>query len=42
MSAGFGERKAPDGSPLGRLPRSGREAADVYGGLPATEPHATS
>ena len=26
----FGERKAPDGTPLGRPPGSGRKAADIY------------
>ena len=26
----FGERKAPDGTPLGRPPGSGRKAADLY------------
>ena len=38
----FGERKAPDGTPLGRAPGSGRKAADVYAGLLAAEPHATA
>ncbi len=38
----FGERKAPDGSPLGRPPGSGRKAADIYARLLAAEPHATA
>ena len=38
----FGERKAPDGSPLGRPPDSGRKAADIYTKLLAAEPHATA
>ncbi len=38
----FGERKAPDGSPLGRPPGSGRKAADLYARLLAAEPHATA
>jgi hypothetical protein len=38
----FGERKAPDGSQLGRPPGSGRNAADLYAQLLAAEPHATS
>ena len=38
----FGERKAPDGTPLGRPPGSGRKAADVYKLLLAAEPHATA
>jgi hypothetical protein len=38
----FGERKAPDGTPLGRPPGSGRKAADVYARLLAAEPHATA
>ena len=38
----FGQRKAPDGSPLGRPPRAGRIAADVYARLLAAEPHATA
>jgi hypothetical protein len=37
----FGERKAPDGAPLGRPPGSGRKAAGIYAGLLAAEPHAT-
>jgi hypothetical protein len=38
----FGERKAPDGTPLGRPPGSGRKAADVCARLLAGEPHATA
>ena len=38
----FGERKAPDGTPLGRPPNSGRKAADLYAVLLAAEPHATA
>ena len=38
----FGERKAPDGTPLGRPPGSGRKAADLYTALLAAEPHATA
>jgi conjugative relaxase-like TrwC/TraI family protein len=38
----FGERKAPDGTPLGRPPGSGRKAADIYTQLLAAEPHATA
>jgi hypothetical protein len=38
----FGERKAPDGTPLGRPPNSGRKAADIYAKLLAAEPHATA
>jgi hypothetical protein len=38
----FGERKAPDGTPLGRPPGSGRKAADVYARLLAAEPHAAA
>jgi hypothetical protein len=36
----FGQRKAPDGTPLGRPPGDGRKAADIYAGLLAGEPHA--
>jgi hypothetical protein len=36
----FGERKAPDGTQLGRSPGSGRKAAGIYAGLLAAEPHA--
>ena len=39
----FGERQAPDGTPLGLRPASGRlKVADVYAALLATEPHATA
>jgi conjugative relaxase-like TrwC/TraI family protein len=38
----FGERKAPDGTPLGRPPDGGRKIADVYARLLAAEPHATA
>src|SRR5438132_4011380 len=38
----FGERKAPDGAPLGRPPDKGRKAADIYEKLLAVEPHATA
>jgi conjugative relaxase-like TrwC/TraI family protein len=38
----FGERKAPDGTQLGRPPGSGRKAAEIYGQLMAAEPHATA
>jgi conjugative relaxase-like TrwC/TraI family protein len=38
----FGERKAPDGTPLGRPPDGGRKAADLYAALLAGEPHATA
>jgi hypothetical protein len=38
----FGERKAPDGTQLGRPPGSGRKAADIYASLLAAEPHATA
>ena len=38
----FGERKAPDGTQLGRPPDSGRKAADLYAQLLAAEPHATA
>ncbi len=38
----FGERQAPDGTPLGRPPASGRKAAEVYAALLAAEPHATA
>ena len=37
----FGERKAPDGTQLGRPPGNGRKAADLYARLLAAEPHAT-
>jgi len=38
----FGERMAPDGTPLGRPPGNGRKAADAYAKLLAAEPHATA
>jgi conjugative relaxase-like TrwC/TraI family protein len=38
----FGERKAPDGTQLGRAPGSGRKAADIYDRLLEAEPHATA
>ena len=38
----FGERKAPDGTQLGRPPADGRKAADAYAALLAAEPHATA
>ena len=38
----FGRRQAPDGTPLGRAPASGRTAAEVYKALLAAEPHATA
>jgi conjugative relaxase-like TrwC/TraI family protein len=38
----FGERKAPDGTPLGRPPGSGRRAEDIYAQLLKGEPHATA
>ena len=38
----FGQRKAPDGTPLSRPPDGGRKIADVYARLLATEPHATA
>ena len=38
----FGERKAPDGTQLGRPPGNGRKAADLYVQLLAAEPHATA
>jgi hypothetical protein len=38
----FGERKAPDGTALGRPPDNGRKAADIYARLLAAEPHATA
>jgi conjugative relaxase-like TrwC/TraI family protein len=38
----FGERKAPDGTPLGRPPGGGRKATDIYAQLLAAEPHATA
>ena len=38
----FGQRKAPDGTPLSRPPDGGRKIADVYAQLLAAEPHATT
>ena len=38
----FGERKAPDGTRLGRPPGDGRKAADLYARLLAAEPYATA
>ena len=38
----FGQRKAPDGTRLGKPPDGGRKAADVYARLLAAEPHATA
>jgi hypothetical protein len=38
----FGERKAPDGTQLGRPPGGGRKAADLYAQLLVAEPHATA
>jgi conjugative relaxase-like TrwC/TraI family protein len=38
----FGQRKAPDGTSLGKLPDGGRKAADLYARLLAAEPHATA
>jgi hypothetical protein len=38
----LGERKAPDGTPLGRPPGNGRKAADIYARLLTAEPHATA
>ena len=38
----FGQRKAPDGTPLGKPPGDGRKAQDTYARLLAGEPHATA
>ena len=38
----FGERKAPDGTQLGRPPGNGQNAASIYTRLLAAEPHATA
>jgi hypothetical protein len=38
----FGQRKAPDGTPLGRPPGGGRKAQDIYARLLVGEPHATA
>ena len=38
----FGQRKAPDGTQLGKPPGNGRKAADIYTRLLSAEPHATA
>ena len=38
----FGQRKAPDGTPLGRPPGGGQNAAGIYARLLAAEPQATA
>ena len=38
----FGERKTPDGTPLGRPPSGSKKAASIYAGLLAAEPQATA
>jgi conjugative relaxase-like TrwC/TraI family protein len=38
----FGQRKAPDGTRLGKPRDGGRKAADLYARLLAAEPHATA
>jgi conjugative relaxase-like TrwC/TraI family protein len=38
----FGQRKAPDGTQLGKPPDGGRKAAELYARLLAAEPHATA
>ena len=38
----FGQRRAPDGTPLGRPPDGGRKIAELYARLLAAEPHATT
>ena len=38
----FGQRKAPDGTRLGKRPDGGRKVADIYARLLAAEPHATA
>jgi conjugative relaxase-like TrwC/TraI family protein len=38
----FGQRKAPDGTRLGKPTDGGRKTADVYARLLAAEPHATA
>jgi hypothetical protein len=38
----FGEREAPDGTPLGRPPGSGQNTAGIYARLLAAEPQATA
>jgi hypothetical protein len=37
----FGERRAPDGTPLGRPPTGSKKSADLYASLLAAEPHAS-
>jgi len=38
----FGQRKAPDGTQLGKPPDGGKKIADLYARLLAAEPHATA
>src|SRR6516162_3165238 len=38
----FGQRKAPDGTRLGKPPGNGRKAADLYAQLLFSDPHATA
>ncbi|MGH3297488.1 MAG: MobF family relaxase, partial [Trebonia sp.] len=38
----FGERRAPDRTPLGRAPDNAKKTGDVYARLLAAEPHATA
>jgi len=38
----FGERKAPDGTPLGRRPGGGQAAEHIFERLLAAEPHAAA
>jgi len=38
----FGQRKAPDGTPLGKPPGGGCKAADLYNRLLTAEPYATA
>jgi conjugative relaxase-like TrwC/TraI family protein len=38
----FGQRKAPDGTPLARMPDNGKKVADLYEQLLTAEPHATA
>jgi hypothetical protein len=38
----FGERRAPEGTPLARRPDNGKKAAGIYVRLLAAEPHATA